>query len=265
MKKRIRNIIIFAFLFRIIFAFISFHPDLRNHMDWGVRFFEYGPSKMFAPESNVWSFTWPNQPPGTMYMFAGIRKLFEFLFNIIWWINVNVDIFPSGIVTYFEKTLYPALLQLPAILADFGIAYLIYKIVLRTKGLNKKKKNKLAVMGAVVFLLNPIIWYNSSVWGQYDSVINFFALLSFYLIIKDKLKWAILAFVASIYIKASLLIFAPIFIVLAFKKYSLKNLLKSSIPTLALVGLFTIPFSGSGPTLGYIICMQKRFLFNNYI
>ncbi len=259
--KRIRNIIIFAFLFRIIFAFVSFHPDLRNHMDWGVRFFEYGPSKIFAPESNVWNFTWPNQPPGTFYMFAFIRKLFEFLFNMIWWINVNVDIFPSGIVTYFEKTFYPALLQLPAIFADFGIAYIIYKIVLSIKGLDKKKRKKLAVMGAVIFLFNPIIWYNSSVWGQYDSVINFFALLAFYLIFKDKLKWAILAFTVSIYIKASLLIFVPIFAVVAWKKYSLKNILKSLIPTFAIVGLMTLPFSGGEPyTWLYNLYIKKVFV-----
>ena len=49
MNKKIRNIIIFAFLFRVLFAFFTFHPDLRNNMDWGIRFFEYLTSKFFEP------------------------------------------------------------------------------------------------------------------------------------------------------------------------------------------------------------------------
>ena len=168
-KKVFVLIILISLSLRIFISFLVWHPDLNNHIDWGIRFFEYGASKFYAPESNVWSFTWPNQPPGTMYMFAGIRKVFEFVFNFFWQININVPAFPSIIISYFETNLYPALLKLPAILSDFGIAYLIYKWT------NKK-------WAGILWLVNPIVWYNSAVWGQYDAVINFFALLAFYLL-----------------------------------------------------------------------------------
>lgn len=246
--KRIKFIIVVLLILRVVFAFTTFHPDLNNHIDWGIRFFEYGPSKVFLPESNVWSFTWPNQPPGTLYMFAGIRKIYEFLFGIIWWINLKLPAFPSVLVSYFEKTLYPALLQFPAIFADFGIAWLIFKIISKHLDIPAKKKKKLATIGAIVFLANPVVWYNSSVWGQYDSVINFFVLLSAYFLLEKRLTKAIFFFLLSIYTKASLLIFAPVFAVYAIKqKYKLKEYLKGLVVSFAVFGLITLPFSSEEP------------------
>lgn len=219
------------FVVRIIFSFVVWHPDLNNHIDWGIRFFEYGAKNFYAPGSNVWSFTWPNQPPGTTYMFAAMRIIFEFVFNIFWQLNIKIPVFPSIIISYFETNLYPALLKLPAILCDFGIAYLIYKIT------NKK-------WAPILWLLNPVVWYNSTIWGQYDSVVNFFALLSFYLLNKKRLFPAVFAFALSIYIKASLLIFAPIFVIAAIRQnYSIRQWLIAVGGTLALIILFTMPFS----------------------
>ncbi|KKP31359.1 MAG: hypothetical protein UR21_C0010G0001, partial [Candidatus Woesebacteria bacterium GW2011_GWC2_31_9] len=86
MRKLIRSkifwIFFVAFCFRLILSFLIWHPDLNNHFDWGIRFWQYGPAKFYT--ENVWNFTWPNQPPGTIYMFAGIRKFFEFIFGIFW-------------------------------------------------------------------------------------------------------------------------------------------------------------------------------------
>lgn len=239
-------ILISLFIFRIVVAFILWHPDLNNHADWGIRFFEYGAQKFYAPESNVWSFTWPNQPPGTVYMFVGIRKLFEFIFNIIWQINIKIPAFPSVIVSYFETNLYPALLKLPAILADFGIAYIIYKWT----------KNKWA---SLIWLVNPLVWYNSSVWGQYDAVINFFAILAFYLLSKKRLTVALLAFALSIYIKASLLIFAPIFLIIAIKqKYKIKDYLIALVCSLVVIVGLTLPFSQGNPVVWLYKLYQKK-------
>jgi len=254
MTRKLKTILILAILMRVVFAFSVWHPDLNNHIDWGIRFFEYGPAKYFAPETNVWSFTWPNQPPGTIYMFAGARILFEWLFSFFWFLNVKISVFPSGIITFFEKALYPAILQLPAILADFGIAWVIYKVV------KKMKNEKLAIFGALIYLFNPVVWYNSSVWGQYDSVINFFALLSFYLLMEKKLKWAILFFALSIYTKASLLIFAPIFLLVALKRFSFKKVISSSFLTIVAIGLATLPFS-SGEPFSWLYNLYNKKIF----
>lgn len=228
-------------VFRLVLAFVVWHPDVRNHIDWGIRFYDYDAAGFFAPDSNVWSFTWPNQPPGSILIYAGIYKLFLGVFSVIWWINIKVPIFPSIIATYAESNLYPALLQLPAILADFGIAYIIYKI------LHNWKTKKVAQFGAILFLVNPAVWYNSSVWGQTDAIVNFFGLLSFYLLFRNKHTLAITALVVSLYIKISLAIFAPIFLLVAWKKSCTKDLVIKSLPTVAVLLLITSYFStGSG-------------------
>ncbi len=242
MNKKLLLILFLAFLFRVVLSFMTWHPDVNNHIDWGIRFFEYGPAKFYAPESNVWNFTWPNQPPGTMYMFAGVRKIFEFVFSIFWWFNLKIPAFPSIIISFFESNLYPALLKLPSILADIGIAVLIYKMI------KIAKSEKLAILGTSIFLANPVIWYNSAVWGQTDAVINFLALLSFYFLLNKKLFWAILALALSFYIKISLTIFVPIFFVFALRQnYKIIDWVKSILFTLLVIGVATWPFSMAEP------------------
>lgn len=257
-----KKIFITALLLRVFLSFLVWHPDVNNHIDWGIRFWEYGPQKFFAPETNVWSYTWPNQPPGTIYIFALVRKLFEAIFNIFWTINVNIGVFPSGIITYFESNLYPALLKLPSILADLGIAYLIYKFVLTIHytPITNHKKN-LATLAAMIFLFNPVIWYNSSVWGQTDSVVNFFALLGFYLLFEKKLILALVSILFSFYIKASLLIFLPIFIIIAIRqKYKLSEYVLSIAYGLVPIALLSLPFSNGNPLIWlYEIYKDKVF------
>ncbi|KKQ38070.1 MAG: hypothetical protein US53_C0002G0005 [Candidatus Woesebacteria bacterium GW2011_GWA1_37_7] len=245
-QRNIVFLIIAAFVFRLAFSFIVWHPDVNNHLDWGIRYFEYGPEKFYAPESNIWSYTWPNQPPGTIYIFAFSRKLFESIFNFFWFINIKIPAFPSGIITYFEHNLYPAVVKLPGIIADFGIAYLLYKYLrILLKGNRAKIVSRL---GLVVFLYNPVIWYTSSVWGQYDSIINFFALLSFYLLIKKRLTFSLIALALCLFIKLSLVIFLPIYLVYLLKqKYSFFNLLRSILISFMLIGIFTLPFSHGEP------------------
>ena len=247
--KKLIWILAGIFIFRVVLAFIVWHPDVNNHIDWGIRFWEYGPKKFYAPETNIWSYTWPNQPPGTTYMFAAIRKLFEVSFAGFWWINIKIPAFPSGIVTFFETNLYPALLKLPAILADFGIAYILYKWT--------KKK-----WAPIIWLLNPVIWYNSAVWGQYDAVISFFALLSFYLLTQKKLTYSLLAIILSLYIKASLLIFLPVWIIVAIRqKYKLSDYLVSTAYCLAAIILITLPFSGGDSVIWlYDLYVKKVFV-----
>ncbi|MFZ5933189.1 MAG: hypothetical protein ACOYT7_03905 [Patescibacteria group bacterium] len=238
--RTLTKIFLLAFLFRLILSFLVWHPDVNNHIDWGIRFWQYGPGKFYS--ANVWSFTWPNQPPGSIYIFVGIRKLFEAVFSLFWFINLKVPAFPSNIMFFFETNLYPALLKLPSIAADLGIAYLIYKF------LKDAKKEKLGILGAAIFLFNPVIWYNSSLWGQTDSVVNLFAILAFYLLLKKKLDLSFLAFALSLYIKASLLIFLPIFLTTAFKqKYKVVGIVKAMALPAVVVGLATLPFSGGDP------------------
>ena len=248
--KSINKILLSFFVFSFALSFITWHPDLNNHVDWGIRFWQYGPG--FFYKANVWSFTWPNQPPGTIYIFAGIRKLFEAVFSFFWFLNVNIPPFPSNIMLFFETNLYQTLLKLPYILADLGIAYLVYLI------LKELKLGKGAVWGAVFFLINPVVFYNSVIWGQTDSLVNFLALLSFWFLFKKRLTLALIVFAASLYIKLSLVIFLPILLVVAFRqKYSPKKWAIGIALVLVIFTLLTLPFSTNRNPFVWLFYMYK--------
>jgi len=260
--KKFRLLLVFALLFRIVFAFVVWHPDVNSNADWGQRYYQYGPDKFFSGDANVWNFTWPNQPPGTIYLYAGIEKVFEGIFGFFWWLNVNIPLFPSNVISYFELNLYPALLQFPGILADFGIAIIIYKM-LKSKEQRTKNKENTAKFGALLFLLNPVIWYNSSVWGQTDSIISFLGLLSIYLLLKRRLAFSVLLFILSIYTKISLLIFLPVLLIVALKqKYNLFNYFWTIVSVLLIVGVATLPFSHGEPFKWLYYLYKDKVLTN---
>ena len=243
----IRLVFLVAFILRFVIGFFVWHPDLWNHMDWGERFFQYGPSGFFSPEANVWDYTWPNQPPGTIFIFAFVYKLYKLVFQIFWWLNVHVSLFPSSLMLFFDDNLYPAMLKLPAILSDLGIGYLIYTIL---KNLEPRGKGnmQMARWGLVMWLANPVVWYNSAVWGQTDSLISFFCLLAFYLLLHKKFNWSILALAISFYIKISLLIFLPVYVLVLLKlRIPAKKVIIGLVGVLLVIGLITLPFSGGEP------------------
>lgn len=258
MKRRLILLFAGALIFRIVIAPLVWHPDLNNHVDWGIKFFEYGANKFYAPESNVWSYTWPNQPPGTILIFAFIRKLYEIIFNFFWQVNISLPIFPSAIMTWVEDSLYQTLLKLPSIMADLGIAYLIYKLVLEFKD------KRAAFFGAALFLFNPVIWYNSAVWGQTDAIINFFALAAFFFLVKKKLVLSMLVIAVCLYVKISLLIFLPIFAIYIFKqKYPKKSILLGIlIPAGVLAGVSLLFSDGKEPFSWLVVLYSEKILVN---
>jgi len=242
MKLKLKWIFLIAFLGRLIVAFFVWHPDLWNHMDWGERFFQYGAGGFFAPDANVWDYTWPNQPPGTVYLYALIFKLFGVVFQMFWWLNVKLPFFPSTLMLYFDDHLYPAMLKLPAILSDLGIAYVIYLIF------KDWRKESLGKLGATLFLLNPVVWYNSTVWGQTDSVISLLAIVAFYSLLKKKLFWSMLALVVCFYVKVSLVVFAPVYLLIMIKlRLPVKSVIGGMVGVIAVIGALTLPFSDGEP------------------
>lgn len=236
-----KYILLLLFVTRVLLAlFGPSHPDVNNHIDWGIRFFEYGPKGFYAPESNVWNFTWPNQPPATMLVFAGVRKLYEALFSILWFVNTHVSLFPSVVMTFWANQGYTTLLKLPFILSDFGIAYFIYKVL-------KKENKKYAKIGSIVWLVNPVVWYNSSIWGQTDSLINLLVLAAFYFLFRNKTRFSILLISLSLFVKLSLAIFVPVYLILLLKKRHWKDTAFGIGISLCLVTFVSLLFSRGFP------------------
>ncbi|RJR25693.1 hypothetical protein C4578_01145 [Candidatus Microgenomates bacterium] len=249
-----KKIILFALIVRLIFIFGHYHPDLGNHLDWGNRLWEYGAKNFYG--SSVWTVSWPNQPPGTMYLWGLLSKVNQGIFNVFWYVNLNIPAFPSFIIPFLEKSLHPALVKLPSVLAELGIGWLIYQFLLHF-GLKKKK----ALSGAALFLFNPVIVYNSAVWGQTDGVVNFFALFAFFLTLKKKYLWGILAFMFSIYVKLSLIIFLPLFLLLLWReKVPVAKIILNFTLSFLFIVLISLPFTHGNPVLWLKGLYQARII-----
>jgi len=241
--SKISNILIFSLIIRIILVIISgYHPDILNHIDWGIRFLSLGPEKFY--ENIFWGVSWPNQPFGSMLLFALCAIVKNSLFNSIEFINQSFSFFPSFIIPAIEQNLHIWLVKLPFILADLGIGYLIYKIVLKFKPARPAGGPKYAIVAASFFLFNPVLIYNSAIWGQTDSLINLLALSGFYLIFKKHYSPGVILFLSSFLFKLSLIIYLPIFGLLLLKR--IKDWKKIIIPIIIfilLIFLLAIPFT----------------------
>ena len=97
----------------------------------------------------------------------------------------------------------------------------------------------------ILWLFNPISWYNSSVWGQTDPIVNLLGLAAIFSLLNKKLTKFGVLFTLSLLFKGSLAIFVPfLFLVALLQKYSLKVWLNTFIYasfTVVLVSLWFHP------------------------
>ena len=127
-KIKIGKLLLFGLLIRLVLLIISnYHPDLLNHIDWGIRFLDLGPKKFY--ENIFWDVSWANQPFGSILLFALAAQIKNILFSFILFLNNTFSFFPSFVIPFLETNLHAWLVKLPFILSDIGIAYLIYKII----------------------------------------------------------------------------------------------------------------------------------------
>ena len=144
--------------------------------------FNGGFSEFYKSES----FT--DYPPGYMYILyviGAIRSLFGMA---------------------YDSAATRLLVKLPAIIADMGAGWLIYRVASR-----HTKEIGAAVISAV-YLFCPAVILDSAVWGQTDAVFTFFVALVCYLVTERKLIPSYFVFAVGILIKPQTLIFTPVLI-----------------------------------------------------
>jgi len=100
-----------------------------------------------------------------------------------------------------------------SILFDLLNGFWIYKIISI-----KYPKGWNALLGAAIFLSLPTVILNSSFWGQADSIYTCFLLASLYFLLNDRPLPAIVFFGISLSFKAQAVFFAPLLLLLLFRK-----------------------------------------------
>lgn len=244
-KNKISRVVLLLFftgvLLRLIISIQNYRGDMNNYVSWGQDIAKYGIrgfyERQFMPEYHTAN---PNYPPLANYLFFGSLKLYEAAKNTTFWLNSNVSIFPSKLIYFFDNPfVLLAFFKLPAILADLGIAWVLY---LFAKRLTKKASAPLFAASMVLF--NPAFFYNSSYWGQIESIPLFFVLTAFYFLLYSPQKtYPGILFALSLLSKQTSVVFLPILALVYIKKYSNRDFIFFFIaPSVVLFITFFFPF-----------------------
>ncbi len=97
------------------------------------------------------------------------------------------------------------LIKAPPILADIGLAYLVWSMTLELGG-----SRRAARLGAFMVVVNPITWFDSVVWAQVDSFGLVFLLLGLRELWRDRPERSAILTVIAALIKPQLGILIPI-------------------------------------------------------
>lgn len=208
-----------GFSFRVLLSFLpGFQIDMSAWYGWANRLVSYGFSRFYDPA------VWTNYTPGYLYVLWFLEKVKEFLL----------------LGPVFNEQLF----KLPGIVADLITAFLIYKII-------EGKNRKLALLATALYLFNPALIFNTSVWGQADSFLTAFILFSFYLLIERK-KAIFSSFVIAlaVLVKPQTLFVLPILFFFQMKNFSKKTWFKSGVVFILTVILLALPFFPTEPFLG---------------
>jgi len=190
-----------------------FTNDVEIFQFWGQHLYAVGFSEFYATAGFI------DYPPGFLYylyIIGALSARFE-------WARL------TPMLNFFTF--------LPAMLADLGIGYIIYRVVaygrlIRPKGEEKPRDLPIntavtALVMATLWILNPAVILISSVWGQVESVFVIFLLLSLLLLREKKLLASYLLFAVAIIVKAQSLFLAPVYLYSAFA-YLMDNLYKTN-------------------------------------
>lgn len=208
----------------ILFGLPSFEVDMNLWIAWAERIVSIGPLSFYSEAY------FSDYFPGYLYILWILGGIHNLIIPFSSFNTFSFEVFIKSATTIF----------------DIGTAFYIFKII-------QKYQKSLALLGSLLYLANPALVFNSSIWGQIDGVFTFFLVLSAYYLLekKDTLKSNI-SFSLAILIKPQSLALLPIIV----KKNLDNNTYLNAIKKLAIIPIILIilsfPFFINDPFLGLI-------------
>jgi predicted membrane-bound dolichyl-phosphate-mannose-protein mannosyltransferase len=195
-------LIVAGVLLRLLIAgpylpYSGIRVDVGDFAIWADRMASKGPGQFYQPGYLA------DYPPGYMYVLWGLGAIAELLRPI------------TGIL------ITPGLVKLPGILADGGVAWLLFVYARRWGGgwLGSWSGERLGVVAAVIYLFNPGTIFDSAVWGQVDSVGTMVILASLYMLARGWTEAAAAGAVVAMLVKFQFGFLIPIVAVVGIKRH----------------------------------------------
>jgi Gpi18-like mannosyltransferase len=149
-----------------------------------------------------------------------------------------------GTATDASDTWLRALLKLPAVLADFGIAACVAWIL--------RDRPVFAGVAAVVVLLHPATWYVSAWWGQYESVYVLAALLAVLFAVAGRDGFAAAALAVAVLTKPQALPLLLPFAAWFLARGGVRGLVRAGVIGAVMAFVIWLPFLAAGGPLRYL-------------
>lgn len=214
-KDTLYFMIAFAVIARLILtAFKSYEGDIAGYVNWGQDLFKSGPRGFYESHHVVYA-------PFYLY---------------ILWLGGAIQ---TQLSMSYDLCVY--MVKLTSDIFDFFGAYLIYRIA------KKHSKEGIGFFLAFAYTLNPGVFFNSSIWGQFDGPQATLQLLTIYILESGKKSLGLFAFAIAILTKPQSAILAPVvlmYFVKDIETWDLKSILASvkefALGTLYSIGAYTV-------------------------
>lgn len=200
----------------------SFKIDMNDWQAWAARLVDTGPMKFYTPN-----------------IFADYLPFYYFFL----WIIAEIFSFIFGKAAIFSTT-FEIYIKVISNIFDVLTASTIFVII------NKYSK-KWAMIGSLLYLINPSTIFNSSVWGQIDAIPTFLLTYSLYQLGERKnIMQSSVAAALSFLIKPLNISILPIMLVREIKSFSIKKIIASISLAILVSFAIIIFFFPSDPIFG---------------
>ncbi len=202
-----------VFIFDAVYAHhVQGHgTDMNNFAAWMYRLQSEGIVNFYSPDY------YADYPPGYMYVLkviGGFVTMFNLSDNATWLV-----------------------MKLPAIICDILIALFVFKISYKTLG------SKIALIVTALVAINPLNYINSAIWGQIDSVLTLFLLISLYNVHNKKYYSGVVWFILALLLKPQALMLGPVYLFAYLETKDAKLIINSVLLGALLLIAICIPFS----------------------
>ena len=253
-KINLKSTIALSLLIRLAVLPWVYHDDVTATYWWGKFASEFG-WRGYYNWLNFGGYVHPDQPMINIIYDWLIRLIYNLFYNILWFLNINIPLFPSKFMSWYFLYGNQILLKLPMVIADVFIIYFVYRFIAKKFSITKAK------IAAIILALYPPLIYNSAVWGSGDSLINLSALISIYFLYQKKYIKFIFFFLLSILYKSSLIIWLPIIlVVLIYQKIKLIDLTKMAAISGLIIYSVSRPFAIKNSFIWFYETMAQKIL-----
>jgi len=186
-----------AFIAGVALPYSGFSIDVGDFTAWAQRLADAGPGQCYQPGY------FSDYPPGYLYVLW-------LLGSIGHWLN---PIFGADITR--------GLVKIPGILADGGVAWMLFVIGRRYGAgiVGSWSGERVGLVAAAIFLFNPATIFDSAVWGQIDAVGALTILVSLYFLARGWTELSAVGAVLALLVKFQYAFVIPIVAIVGLKRH----------------------------------------------